>query len=168
MERGGKKIPLAYDEAKAGLYALPDGQLYTKSEWYREAGLIAASDVKDPSRKGRATMTRRFSASVFLCTEYCLLFRASDHQKPITSADSDWTIDTRRVVIQKNGILRSRPRIEDWYCVLELEYDPDLMQEELIAAVLSNAGKYPGVGDYRIGKKGMFGRFNVELLNGKA
>jgi len=54
MERGGKKIPLPYDEAKAGLYVLPDGQLYIKSDWFREAGLIAAADVKDPSRKGRA------------------------------------------------------------------------------------------------------------------
>src|SRR5262249_43377404 len=87
IERGGKKIPLPYDEAKAGLYALPSGQLYVKSDWFREAGLIAASEVKDPTRKGRATLTRRFSASVFLCTDHCPLYRASDLKKPITSND---------------------------------------------------------------------------------
>jgi len=167
IERGGKKIPLPYDEAKAGLYALPSGQLYMKSDWFREAGLIAASEVKDPTRKGRATLTRRFSASVFLCVDNCPLYRASDPKKPITSADEDWEIDTRRVVVQRNGILRSRPKIDDWHCVLPLEYDEDTMEPMLIAAVLENAGKTPGVGDYRVGKKGPFGRFTVRLLNGK-
>src|SRR5262245_60645029 len=149
IERGGKKIPLPYDEAKAGLYVMPKtNQLYAKSDWFREAGLIAASDVKDPSRKGRATLTRRFSASVFLIDEACLLYRDDDPKKPITSADEDWTIDTRRVVVQRNGILRSRPKIENWRCELQFEYDSDTMEENLIAAVMQNAGKYPGVGDY--------------------
>jgi hypothetical protein len=167
IERGGKKIPLPHDEAKAGLYVLPSGQLYVKSDWFREAGLIAASEVKDPTRKGRATLTRRFSASVFLCTDHCPLYRASDPKKPITSDDENWEIDTRRVVVQRNGILRSRPKIDNWGCVLELEYDEDTMEPTLIAAVLQNAGKFPGVGDYRVGKKGAFGRFSVQLLNGK-
>lgn len=164
IERGGKKIPLPYDEAKAGLYALPSGQLYVKSDWFREAGLIASSDVKDPSRKGRATMTRRFAASVFLCVDNCPLYRASNPKNQITNADKDWEIDTRRAVVQRNGILRSRPKIEDWGCVLPLEYDPDLMDPNLLLAVLQNAGKSPGVGDYRVGKKGPFGRFLVELI----
>jgi hypothetical protein len=169
MERGGKRIPSAYDEAKAGLYVLPSGigQLYVKSDWFREAGLIAAADVKDPTRKGRATMTRRFSASVFLTRDYCPLFRASDPTKPITDKDEDWEIDTRRVVVQKNGILRSRPKIDDWRCVLELEVDEALMPDlGTILGVLQYAGKFPGVGDYRVGKKGPFGRFTAELLNG--
>jgi hypothetical protein len=168
MERGGRKIPLPYDEAKAGLYIMPGGagQLFVKPDWFREAGLIAASDVRDPSRKGRAMMTRRFSASVFITKDYCPLFRASDPTKPITDKDEDWEIDTRRVVVQKQGIVRSRPKITDWRCVLEFEYDEATMQPELIAGVLKQAGKFPGVGDYRVGKKGPFGRFGAELLNG--
>jgi hypothetical protein len=169
MERGGKKIPLPRDEALSKLYVLPSGQLYAKSDWFREAGLIAASEVKDPSRKGRATMTRRFASSVFLVTDHCPLFRNGHNGSkpvPITSADTDWEIDTRRVVVQRNGILRSRPKLTDWSCEVQFEYDPELNQPELILAVMRNAGKYPGVGDYRVGKKGAFGRFTVELLNG--
>jgi hypothetical protein len=168
IERGGKKIPLPYDEAKASLYVLPTGQLYVKSDWFREAGLIAAADVKDPSRKGRATMTRRFSASVFLCSEFCPLYRSTDNKQPITSDNDDWQIDTRRVVVQRNGILRSRPKIDNWACELPFEYDSDLMEPNLILAVMQNAGKSPGVGDYRVGKKGPFGRFTVELANGSS
>jgi hypothetical protein len=161
---------LPADEARAGLYALPHGigQLYVKSDWFREAALIAAGSVKDPTRRRGGNLIPRFSASVFLTKDYCPLFRASDATKPITDKTEDWEIDTRRVVVQKNGILRSRPKITDCPCVLELEYDEALMQPELIVAVLQHAGKFPGVGDYRVGKKGPFGRFGAELLNGVA
>jgi hypothetical protein len=37
---------------------------------------------------------------------------------------------------------------------------------DLADALLNHAGRFPGVGDYRVGKKGPFGRFSVELLNG--
>jgi hypothetical protein len=169
MERSGKRIPKSYDEAKAGLYVLPGGgQLYAKSDWFREAGLIAAKEVKDPTKRGRATLTTRFAASVFLTRDTCPLFRATDPTKPITDKDEDWEIDQRRVVVQKQGILRSRPKIDNWRCVLEFEYDKETMPDVgLILGVLQYAGKYPGVGDYRVGKKGPFGRFLAELLNGE-
>jgi hypothetical protein len=164
LQRGGKKIPEPYDEAKAGLYALPNHQLYLKSDMFREAGLIAAADARDPSRKGRATMTKRFAASVFLCSEHCPLFRANGKANvPITDSDEDWEIDMRRVVIQKNGILRSRPKITDWRCVLEFEYDEEMIDPGVILQIMQGSGKTPGVGDYRIGKKGPFGRYTVAL-----
>jgi hypothetical protein len=165
LQRGGKKIPEPYDEAKAGLYVLPDHQLYLKSDMFREAALIAAADVKDPSRKGRATMTRRFAASVFLCSEHCPLFRPNDGEL-VTDKDDDWEIDTRRVVVQKNGILRSRPKITGWRCPLEFEYDEEMIDPSIILQIMQASGKTPGVGDYRIGKKGPFGRYTAALANG--
>lgn len=164
LQRGGKKIPAPIDEATAGLYALPDGRLYIKSEAFREAGLIAAGDVRDTSRKGRATMTRRFASSVFLSSEYFPLYRASNDNKPITSSTKDWEIDIRRVVVQKNGVMRARPKITDWGCLAEFEYDDEIIDETMIAEIQKSAGKYPGVLDYRVGKKGPFGRFQCELL----
>ena len=169
LQRGGKKIPEPYDEAKAGLYVLPnkERQLYLKSDMFREAALIAASDVRDPSRKGRATMTRRFAASVFLVSEHCPLVRSNGAgDAPITNKDEDWAIDTRRVVIQKNGILRSRPKITDWCCPLEFEYDEESIDPGIILQIVQASGKTPGVGDYRIGKKGPFGRYTAALANG--
>jgi hypothetical protein len=111
-------------------------------------------------------MVRRFSASVFLSTEYCPLVRASGNHKPITSDDDDWTIDTRRAVVQKQGILRSRAKITDWACPLEFEYDPELIEPPLIAAIVAQSGKFPGVLDYRVGRKGQFGRYTAILDNG--
>jgi hypothetical protein len=164
-ERGGKKIPLAYDEAKAGLYALPSGQLYIKSDAFREAALIAAASWKDPQARGRQMMTRRFAASVFLATETCPLFRQSNGKK-ITSADEDWEIDERRCIVQKQGIIRARPKISDWQCELEFEYDEALIVPPLIVGIVETSGKYPGVLDYRVGKKGPFGRYFAALANG--
>jgi hypothetical protein len=159
-QRGGKKIPEPYDEAKPKLYVIPGGtQLYIPSDAFREASLIASQDIRDTSRKGRATMTRRFSAAVFLSKEHCPLERADG--KPITSADEDWTIDRRRAVVQRQGVMRSRPRITAWECELELEYDEELIDENFIRAIVGQAGKYPGVMDYRVGKKGPFGRYMV-------
>jgi len=166
MQRGGKKIPLPLDEARAGLYAMPKGQLYIKPDWFREAALTAATDLKDPQGKRGASFLKRFGAAVFLCTEHCPLYRASDRAKPITTAGEDWTIDVRRAVVQRQGILRARPRIEDWYCELEFEYDEEAISPAHMLQVLTLAGKTPGIGDYRIGRKGPFGRFTVELLNG--
>ena len=173
-QRGGKKIPEPYDEAKPKLYVIPgdSGQLYIPADAFREASLIASQDIRDTTRKGRATMTRRFSASVFLSKEHCPLSRANG--EPITSAldpdevrinnptaDVNWTIDRRRAVVQRQGVMRARPRITDWECDLELEYDEELIDENFIRAIVEQAGKFPGVMDYRVGKKGPFGRFTV-------
>jgi hypothetical protein len=162
LKRAGKQIPDPKDEATSKLYALPNGQLYIKADSFREAGLLAAGEVRDSSRKGRATMTRRFAASVFLSKDTLPLERKNG--KPITAAEKDWEIDIRRVVVQKNGILRARPKISDWCCDLEFEFDDESIDPDVILQIMQMAGKYPGILDYRVGKKGPFGRFTAELI----
>jgi hypothetical protein len=176
LQRGGKRIPAPLDEARAGLYALPGGQLYIKSDSFREAGLEAAKSIRDPTRKGRATMQIRFAASVFLCTEFCPLYRADDNHAPIMNKpepvdiedkEAEWEIDRRRAVVQKQGIVRSRPLVRNWCCPLEFEMDDETIDGNLVLAVMQQSGKTPGVLDYRVGKKGPFGRYTVEFLNGQ-
>jgi hypothetical protein len=175
LQRGGKKIPPPLDEARTGLYVSPDDQLYIGSDCFREAGLTASKDIRDPTRKGRATMTKRFAASVFLCTEHCLLYRADGNHAPIMATpeptgigdkSGEWEIYRKRVVVQKQGILRSRPRIGNWCCPLEFEYDEETIDENLILAIMIQSGKYPGVLDYRVEKKGPFGRYTAQFANG--
>lgn len=165
--RGGKKIPTPVEEARLGLYALPSGQLFIPSDAFREACLIAAGDVRDPTRKGRATMTRRFGASVFLSSEHFPLYRAGsngDLGEPITANDDDWETYVKRVVVMGNGIMRGRAQVREWACDVEFEIDEDTISATDVAAILGQAGKYPGVLDYRPGKKGPFGRFEVEAV----
>jgi len=175
IQRGGKKIPLPLDEARSYLYSLPNKQLYIGSDCFREAGLIAAKSIRDPTRKGRASMTDRFGASVFLSGETCPLFRATGSHAPIMAEpepDSlkdiagEWSVFTKSVVIQKARIIRHRPKIEDWCCPIEFEYDDETIDQNLILAVMQQSGRFPGVLDYRVGTKGPFGRYKVEFGNG--
>lgn len=166
--RSGKKIPKPHDEAVSKLYVLPDGsQLYAAADWFREAALIGAKEVKDTGRRGNATMVQRFGASVFLSDPYCPLVRAATG-KPVTTGDDEWELFLKRVVVQGNGIVRARPLVRDWACTIEFEYDDEAMVPAMVATIMHMAGKFPGVGDYRPGKKGPFGRFRVVGLDGEA
>jgi hypothetical protein len=170
--RSGKKIPKPFDEAVASLYVVPGtNQLYAAADWFREAALIAAKEFKDTSRRGNATMVQRFSSSVFQSELYFPLVRApwtGNGDKPITSDPDDWEMFLKRVVIQGNGIVRARAQILNWACTVEFEYDDEAIGFEMITPIVHAAGKFPGVGDYRPGKKGPFGRYRVVSLNGES
>lgn len=162
-----KQIPKPEDEAFASLYVMPgSNQLYGAGDWFREASLIAAKEFRDTSRRGRATMQQRMTANVFLSELYFPLVRASTG-KPITSDPADWEMYLKRVVVQRAGIVRARGLIHDWACEVEFEYDEEGIEPELIAPIVHAAGKFPGVGDYRPGTKGPFGRYRVTELNGE-
>lgn len=169
MQRGGKKIPTPLDEATNGLYKLPNGQLFLPSDAVREAALIASADVKDNSRKGRATMARRFGASVFLSREYFPLYRAGEDGElgvPITADVTDWEVMVKRVVVMRAGVMRARGLVRDWACDVEFEYDDETIDPNIVYAIVNQAGKYPGLLDYRPGRKGPYGRFQaVKILD---
>ena len=71
-------------------------------------------------------------------------------------------VDQRRVVIQRAGITRSRPAFfEHWtldFTIMVLE--PEFLSETLLAELISNAGKFQGLGDFRP----TFGRFRLNGL----
>jgi hypothetical protein len=100
------------------------------------------------------------------------LWRAAT-DKPITDDQEDYEIYLKRVVVQGSGIMRARPLIRNlseedggpWYCTVEFEYDADTISEPEIAMIVNQAGKFPGVADYRPGKGGPFGRYRVESVN---
>lgn len=181
--RSGKKIPKPLEEATAALYVVPGtNQLGAAADWFREAALVAAKEFKDTSRRGNATMVQRFSASVFQAELFFPLFWAATG-KPLSAdydvTNGDWEMYLKRVVVQGNGIVRSRPLIPNreteidgqlvtnpWSCTIEFEYDTEAISPEMIAPIVNGSGKYPGVGDYRPGKKGPFGRFQVVTLDG--
>lgn len=171
--RSGKKIPKPYDEARAALYVNTGDsratsepvQLFLPADALREAAMIAAKSFRDRTRRGNASYEQRFTASVFLSTDRFLL--EDPDGKPITSDDEHWNVHTKRAVVQGNGIMRSRALIRDWACTAEFEYDADTIHPPDIAMIIKQAGKFPGVLDYRPSKKGPFGRFRLTSVNGE-
>ncbi|MDM7461540.1 MAG: hypothetical protein P3X24_007845 [bacterium] len=88
--------------------------------------------------------------------------------KPLTPI-TEYAIDTRRVLVQRQGVMRSRPRIEPpWALVGEFEYDLGLGKDaqgpiavQLVLKALGFAGQIVGIGDYRPQKGGIHGKYEV-------
>jgi hypothetical protein len=149
----GTRIPEPEDEAEAGCYRLSDGSLAIKGEAARGAILHAAGEWKV---KRSATMKSRLSHITVIEELVPLLDPHSG--APLTS----YVIDRRRAIVQRQGVLRARPKFDAWACTFTIEFDPVLVPEpKLILDILQDAGGRIGVGDYRPNRGGWFGRFAV-------
>lgn len=76
----------------------------------------------------------------------------------------DWEVDSRSVVIPSTGgrVMCHRPRIDKWSLTFTLDVDGSMFDPTLVRAVVDDAGKKIGLGDYRPARKGPFGRFVVK------
>jgi hypothetical protein len=103
--------------------------------------------------KGRASLQKQVAACVFVSPERLDL------------GMKNYEIDSRRVVVPatKGGVIRHRPRINDWEVSFTLDYDPDLLTETQLRRIVDDAGSRVGLLDFRPEKKGPFGRFIVTL-----
>lgn len=148
----GSRIPSSEDEAEAGVYRLEDGTCGIKGEAFRSSILGAAGAWKG---KNRATMKSKLAHIVVIDELVPLRYKDS---KPI----KEYTIDRRRAIVQRQGIIRSRPRFDEWRATFTLEFDPKLVGDpKMIVDIAADAGNRMGVGDYRPQKNGPFGRYKV-------
>ena len=143
-----KKIPTAEEEAERGAYKNDDGTLYHPAQAFRSAILGAAKGRKI----GKAFATTVVKGSVFVTHD-----RADLYDPETGEALSDYEIDERSVVIQRNRVLRARPLHKKWACDIEVEYNDEFITGDQVQFMLSLAGESIGIGDYRP----LFGRFKV-------
>jgi len=148
-------------EARKGLYTNDDGTLYLPSIAFRNSLWEGAAYQKI----GKDAARNMIQAAVFVVEEKVPLLNPNN-EKPIT----DWVIDSRTVVIKSTGgrIMRHRPKVPEWLCLLPLEVDSDYINSEIIETLFNRSGKITGVMDFRPAKKGWFGRYQVEIYNGKS
>jgi hypothetical protein len=149
----GRQIPSPEEEAEAGVYRTADGSCAIPGVAFRSA-LVKASGAY---RRGRRSLK---SDIAHVQVEPELVPLRSPEGEPLTG----YTVDLRRAVVQRQGVVRARPRFERWSADLEVIYDPELIEPDLIVQVMADAGRRIGVGDYRPEKSGWFGRFTVERL----
>jgi hypothetical protein len=147
----GGRIPAPEDEAEAGVYRMPDGTCAIRGECFRASPLAAAG-----AWRMKKTSARTRLAHMVVVEDLIPLCRRDG--TPIT----DYAIDARRAIIQKQGIIRCRPRFDEWSATFTIEYDPVLVADpKLIVDILQDAGGRIGVGDYRPARNGWFGRYRV-------
>jgi len=153
-----RKIPTPEVEAEASAYRDEDGVLYLPSIAFRSS-MIGKGGGAMGRKVSKQTAAQIVSSCVFLSEERCRLIDP-DTAEPLKT----YEIDTRRAMVQNNGVLRSRPMLRKWACLLALELDDERMNVKLLLELLNVSDRVAGVGDFRPQKRGMFGQFQVEVL----
>jgi hypothetical protein len=74
-----------------------------------------------------------------------------------------WEVDSRAVVNPATGgrMMAHRPRFDAWSLAFTLDVDEEMFDERIVRALVDDAGKKIGLGDFRPSRKGPFGRFKV-------
>ena len=150
-----KRIPTPEEEAQAGLYVTEDGDYFLPSVAFRSA-LLSGLKGKRIGKIGAATVIK---PAVFNADEQTVILDPQTGEP-----NREWVVDARRAIIQRNGVVRCRPRFNRWGAVLRLLIDEEIASAELLEEHLNIAGTTVGVGDYRIERGGQFGSFTAELI----
>ena len=107
-------------------------------------------------KAGKTQLTTSKSSIMYSCLDIHGAEVEIHHNEP-------WRVDTRAVRIPSTGgrILAHRPMFDDWSLTFTAELDTSILSEKLLRAIVDDAGKRVGLGDFRPATKGPFGRFCV-------
>lgn len=148
--RGDRGTPR--EQAAQKRYADGDGQLYVPGPNIF-AALIAAGSFHKAGKSKLTTMkTSLIPAGLMVEELVCSL------------GTDEWEVDARSVVIPSTGgrVMCYRPRVDHWACGFTVDIDTGMFSPSLVRAVVDDAGKKIGLGDFRPARKGPFGRFVVQ------
>ena len=135
------------DDIESYVYRADNGNLAIPGEYLRMAIIAAAKFRQDP-RSPRKSAMDLFKAAVVVLTPLADLGVAKwDYE------------DRRRVVIQRNGVNRTRPAMKvGWRATFDLMVNlPEYVPADTLNAVIADAGRLVGLGDFRP----TYGRFQV-------
>ena len=135
------------DNLESYVYRTAEGNLAIPGEYFRQSIIHAAKFRQDP-RSPRKSAMDLFKAGVVALDELC------DVGQP------DWAyLDQRRVMIQRNGVTRQRPALTaGWKATARFLVNlPEYIAPAFLHAILTDAGRLIGVGDFRP----TYGRFQV-------
>lgn len=152
-----KVIPPAEMEAEWGTYRDDAGGLVIPAVWIQRCLIEAGKMFRSPQRK-MASMAREFSSGISTAPGHSSFALIDANGEQIT----DYEIDTRRAIVQRQGIMRSRPFIRSpWQAEVWMQRDAGVIDGEFVLKAIILAGSQIGIGDYRPEKSGPFGRFRV-------
>jgi hypothetical protein len=139
------------DNVESYIYRDAKGDVAIPSEYFRQAIIHAAKFKQDP-RSPRKSAMDLYKAGIATIGELCSLgVKEPDY------------MDRRRVVIQRNGITRTRPAmLAGWKCSVSLQVLlPEYINPAMMNETLQYSGRIVGVGDFRPS----FGRFMVTAFD---
>lgn len=135
------------DDWESYLYRNDAGIICIPGEYVRQAAVMAAKFRQDP-RSPRKSAMDLYKAGIVSLTNLA----------PTGAAEPDY-LDTRRVVVQRAGVNRTRPALKaGWKAEFELMVlTPEYIAPMDLHAVLTQAGTLVGLADFRP----TFGRFGI-------
>jgi len=139
----GKKI----DDVKSYIYLDDRGMVCLPGEYLRQSIIGAAKYRQDPRSPRKSAMDLYKAAIIALTPLASLGVKTWDY------------LDTRRAVVQRSGINRTRPAMKaGWRAEFHFMVNlPEYVSLTDFAEVLTNAGRLIGVGDFRP----TYGRFRL-------
>ena len=144
-----KSMPSPEEVAKAGRYLLPDGTFYIPAFAIRSSILEGAKGY----RIGKSSAVSILSGAILIADGAFPLLRDN---KALNG--DEYSVFSTRAVVQGQGIIRSRPRIElPWQVKVTFNYIPDVASLAQIEGIANRAGQIIGLLDYRP----KFGRYEV-------
>ena len=145
-EKGAKRRDKQYDikeDTEKALYKDKKIGCYAPSAWIEACLRETAKQFKG---KGRSSLKATILSSVFV-----------DSEKIPLNKDTYDAIDVRPVVIQRNRVVKGRPRFDSWKLKFVLNFNEERIKKETLKDILEEAGATKGIGDYRP----KFGRFKL-------
>ncbi len=135
------------DNIESYVYRNDKRELALPGEYLRQSIIHSAKFKQDP-RSPRKSAMDLYKAGVISLT-------------PLASLGvKDWDyLDTRRVMVQRNGINRVRPAMKaGWKATFELMVNtPEYIDRNSLREIIEQAGRLIGVGDFRP----TYGRFGI-------
>ena len=132
-------------EADKALYKTPEGVIYVPAAQIEGAMIKSAANEKIPGRRGK-TYKDLLKAFVFV------------EPDAVPMNPQKWESDIRAVVVQRNRVVRYRPKFDKWSLEFTLAiHEDEQVPAEVVQKILVAAGQFVGIGDYRP----RYGRFRV-------
>ena len=135
-------------EAIKALYTDEDNVIYQPAEHIESCLREAAKQFKISGKRG-ATYSKLVGSTIEV------------RPSAIPHKYIEYEIDARPVVVQRARIIRYRPRFDKWALDFEIVALDDQLDKSVIKEILDYAGIYVGIGDFRPGRGGKYGKFMV-------
>lgn len=135
------------DNVESYVYRLDTGELAIPGEYLRQSIIHAAKFRQDP-RSPRKSAMDLFKAGIISLTPLA----------PLGKAEWDY-LDTRRVMVQRAGVNRTRPAMKaGWKVTFDLMVNiPEYIDRNSLRETIEAAGRLIGIGDFRP----TYGRFGI-------
>ena len=122
------------EESKAALYTDDDGNPVHPANHIETAMIRQATNYRVPG-KGKKTYKDFFKSGIMV----------EPLQIPLNGAK--WVVDMTPVVVNRARIMRARPRFDKWTLEFFITNNMEMIREENIKDILSDAGQFSGIGD---------------------